>query len=489
MNAHFWPTLAVIIALFHAAEIFAARPGSPKGCKPLYGVSYDPFSTSGEDICLPTEQVVIDVEIMATVTKSIRIYSIAVCPDATKTVLEESRKHNVTVLMGILINSDWKTIRAELSLLPQLMANYSDVVQAVSVGNQALAGPKIGTRSHYASTLTNLDLLTSYITRVRAILRRRGYKHPVTTAETWAVWESSNGYPLSQSIDFICLNMNPYYEGFEVECLLSSGGRCSTASKYVTSKAEGLSDYFGLDVWVCETSWPTEGNSCCTGLLPYQQSGNKAKASASRATIYLRDFTGRAGGTPYYISSAFDKDWRRVWNPCRSCAEKNLAPSSFKSGVCDLCEEEYQVGLFDQYRERKESFELPTVQCKLPSLPDIRLAGEEPEGDDDEGPTEESSVELSGSKRRTRRGGTKTVMRSSATTTRKEPIRETKRDSETTGEKEKSSTAKTKATTNVSEGSASAKATSVVSVTTSKSTTTVSRRRRRRKARRARKED
>lgn len=154
----------------------------------------------------------IDVAIMATVAKSIRIYSIAVCPETTSTLLAESRKHNMTVLMGILINANAKDISAELSYLPKVMANYSDVVQAVSVGNQALTGPKIGSKSRFASTMvsprclaikrgcvfqSNVELLTGYIRRVRSMLRRRGYKHPVTTAETWQVWESSNGYPLS----------------------------------------------------------------------------------------------------------------------------------------------------------------------------------------------------------------------------------------------------------------------------------------------------
>lgn len=90
---------------------------------------------------------------MATFAKSIRIYSIAVCPETTSTLLDEARKHNMTVLMGILINSNVKDISAELSLLPKLMANYSDVVQAISVGNQALAGPKIGSKSRVASTM------------------------------------------------------------------------------------------------------------------------------------------------------------------------------------------------------------------------------------------------------------------------------------------------------------------------------------------------
>lgn len=85
--------------------------------------------------------------------------------------------------------------------------------------------------------------------------------------------------PLSRAIDFICLNLNPFYEGFEVECLLRSRGQCTTASEYAVNKAGGLSDYFGMDVWVCETSWPTDGNSCCTGLLAYQQKGNKVSRS------------------------------------------------------------------------------------------------------------------------------------------------------------------------------------------------------------------
>jgi len=190
----------------------------------------------------------------------------------------------------------------------------------------------------------------------------------------------------------------------------------------------------------------------------------------------VNDFVKRSGNIPYYISSAFDKDWRRVWSPCASCAEKNLALSSFKNGICDLCEEEYKLGLFDQYRERKESYELPSVKCKLPKLPETRIAGEEPveeEDPKDEAPSKESDVELSGKKVKTKKGATKTVMKAKATTTKKEPISKTKGASETTGEKESSSTAKTKAKTKTSKGSASAEATSVIEVSSSKTTKTV----------------
>lgn len=184
----------------------------------------------------------------------------------------------------------------------------------------------------------------------------------------------------------------------------------------------------------------------------------------------MGDFSKRAGDSPYYISSAFDKDWRRVWSPCGSCSEKNLHLSSFRNGVCDLCEEEYQLGLFDQYRERKDSYELPSVRCKLPSLPETRIAVEEPK---EEEPTEETTIKLYGQTTKTKKGETKTVVRSSATTSKKEPVSKTKTDSKTTGEKESSTTAKTKATTKTSKSSATAKATSVVETSDSKTTKTV----------------
>ena len=60
--------------------------------------------------------------------------------------------------------------------------------------------------------------------------------------------------------------------------------------------------------------------------------GYQAIASSSAATKYVKEFVKGADERPYYLASAFDRDWRAIWNPCPNCLEKNLAvrtPAAF----------------------------------------------------------------------------------------------------------------------------------------------------------------
>jgi len=368
------PWVSAFLVLCWVVGVQCDPPGKASGCKPLHGVTYDPFSAGQENMCLPVEQVVIDVQIMATITKSIRIYSLAVCPETTMALMEEARNHGLSVLLGVFIGESADDNELELEMIETVMEEYSGVVQAVVVGNNAIINGKIGSNNRYSTRmLNNVELLVGYIGRVKEILSKNGWNHQVSTAEGWGVWESEHGAPLAESIDFICLEMNPYYEGFSVECPAEGRTDCISAADYANAKAEGLSEYYTKDVWVCETGWPTAGDSCCTGI-PDEVNQYQAVPSPATASLYLQEFVEDVDGRPYYISSAFDRDWRRIWSPCPFCAEMNLALSSFENGICDLCEQDYQLGIFDQYRQRKSDYLIPDVKCDLPALPETRLA-------------------------------------------------------------------------------------------------------------------
>lgn len=369
-----WHLAAALVVLCWVSGVQCDPPAKASGCKPLHGVTYDPFSTTQESICLPVEQVIIDVQIMAAITQSIRIYSLAVCPETTMALLKESKKQGLAVLIGVYIGESAEDNEAEVEMVETVMKEYSGVVQAIVVGNNAIVTGKIGSGNRYSGVLTNVELLVAYIDRVKQIMKKNGWNHPVSTAEGWNVWESEHGATLAEAIDFICLEMNPYYEGFPVDCPMEAGSNCVGAANYANAKAEGLAQYYTKDVWVCETGWPTAGDTCCSGI-PDEINDNQAIASPASASNYLFEFVNDVNGRPYYISSAFDRDWRRIWGPCPFCAEENLSLSSFENGICNLCEHDYQLGIFDQYRERKTNYQIPEVKCALPELPEQRLAG------------------------------------------------------------------------------------------------------------------
>lgn len=52
--------------------------------------------------------------------------------------------------------------------------------------------------------------------------------------------------------------------------------------KYVSLKADGLQNYFSsaienrtMELWICESGWPTEGEKCCSGKRDNAQSSFK----------------------------------------------------------------------------------------------------------------------------------------------------------------------------------------------------------------------
>lgn len=48
----------------------------------LFGISYNPFALNSSTICLPVSQIEKDMELLHQVADHVRIYSLAVCPEA-----------------------------------------------------------------------------------------------------------------------------------------------------------------------------------------------------------------------------------------------------------------------------------------------------------------------------------------------------------------------------------------------------------------------
>ena len=105
--------------------------------------------------------------------------------------------------------------------------------------------------------------VVGYIESSRAALRESGFGHPVTTAEVWPTYESSIGSVIVNASDIICMNMQPYWEGWDIECPQNTPYTCIGAGEYIHAKAAGLEQLFGKEVWACESGWPTTGERCC----------------------------------------------------------------------------------------------------------------------------------------------------------------------------------------------------------------------------------
>lgn len=92
---------------------------------------------------------------MATLSKSIRLYSIATCPETTLALLSEAKVQNMAVVLGLFIGGNAQANEKEIGMLSRVMKTYSGVVQSIVVGTDALVSGKIESTSRYSKILVH----------------------------------------------------------------------------------------------------------------------------------------------------------------------------------------------------------------------------------------------------------------------------------------------------------------------------------------------
>ena len=124
-------------------------------------------------------------------------------------------------------------------------------------------------------------------------------------------------------------------------------------------KAEGLQDYFGKQVVLCEAGWPTLGEPCCSGSRDNALTGFHAIPSLENAAAFVHNFVGVAQQreAKYYLHTMFDEEWKKVWDPCDEC--KGQQVSKFSEDECNGCVVDYHWGFMNFEREVKPEYVMP----------------------------------------------------------------------------------------------------------------------------------
>jgi len=315
---------------------------------PLFGVTYSPFALDLETMCLPPEQVETDMQIIKEVADHVRIYNLASCPENVEIILRFCVENNMRVILGIYISGDEESNDREMNALAPLLQLYGQIVDAVVVGNETLF-----------LEILPLDQLISYIEKAKAIVADSSYQIPVSTGEVWPVYESDVGPQLVEATDFVCMNMQPYWEGWDIVCPTNIDYECASAGDYVHRKAAGLEGYFQKPVWVCESGWPTEGERCCEGR-DNARDGLLAGPHTSNSTVFISELVdfGREANRPTYVHAMFDEDWKRIWAPCGTCEGLSTL---LEDPTCDTCEVDYHFGIYTFDRTLKAGLQLPNA--------------------------------------------------------------------------------------------------------------------------------
>ncbi|MBI5184224.1 MAG: glycosyltransferase [Nitrospinae bacterium] len=252
----------------------------------IVGLSYSPYRI-GQDpfqgITIGPGQLDEDMSLLSTKVQAIRTYSTTNGLDAVPDI---AKKYNLSVSVGAWIGSDKERNEEEIELLKKV-AFRKNVVR-VLVGNEAALRNEV-----------TVPELIEYIRKVKNTVWK-----PVSTAEPWHLWLA---HPeLAREVDFIGVQILPYWEGVSVE----------TAVDFVFARLKELKAAFpNKPIVITEVGWPSRGR-----IIPRRyydgMSAEEANLEAVPSLVnqagFLRVFLNRAKEEKltYYVMEAFDQPWK-----------------------------------------------------------------------------------------------------------------------------------------------------------------------------------
>jgi exo-beta-1,3-glucanase (GH17 family)/cellulose synthase/poly-beta-1,6-N-acetylglucosamine synthase-like glycosyltransferase len=250
------------------------RPQSlPEWPQQVTGFSFSPYHLGQDprEKQYPTlEQIEADLALLSGKTIAVRTYSVE---HTLADVPRLARKHNLNVCLGAYLSYDDERNAWEFPLFLEVARSNPNVVRAI-VGNET---------QHLG--LLDYDKLLGFLDEARKALAV-----PVSTAEPAHVWHR---HPeLVEHVDFIALQILPYWEGKEVHA----------AVDHVFNELRGLKEaYPGKPIIISEVGWPSNGRV-----------KKDAVASVTNQATFLRHFLARVPkeGYTYYIMEAFDQPWK-----------------------------------------------------------------------------------------------------------------------------------------------------------------------------------
>lgn len=268
--------IAIAVAIISISLwAYLNRPQSmPEWPERVTGFAFSPYQASQDprELLYPSlEQIDSDLQLLRGKVRAIRTYSVE---GTLSEIPALARQHNINICLGAYLSRETPERNPEeFARFLELAKTNRNVVRAI-VGNET-------------QTLNTLDYdeLITYLDQARKELRV-----PVSTAESARIWHENPG--LVKHVDFIALQILPYWEGKEV----------LNAVDYVFSELEGLQKaYPGKPIIISEVGWPSHGRN-----------RGQAVASIANEAKFLRHFLDRISTNRYiyYLMEAFDQPWK-----------------------------------------------------------------------------------------------------------------------------------------------------------------------------------
>ena len=235
----------------------------------IESLSYSPFEGYDKNL-LSSEQIAYDVNLFENFTNKLRTYGTL---EAYK-ILESSKDSNLPIDLGLWIGGDLQENNLEIQRALEILKEYPNRIQSVIVGNEVLLRKELEPLELYAY----IDFMKSHT------------KKPVTTAETWDIWEKNP--QLASHVDFLTIHILPYWEKVPIE----------RYNEFIIEKYSVVEELFpNRKIVIGETGWPSHGYN-----------NNKAVPSIKNQAQAIRGFVNLAHekGWHYNIIEALDQPWK-----------------------------------------------------------------------------------------------------------------------------------------------------------------------------------
>ena len=235
----------------------------------IESLSYSPFEGYDKNL-LSSEQIAYDVNLFENFTNKLRTYGTL---EAYK-ILQSSKDSNLPIDLGLWIGGDLEANNLEIQRALEILKEYPNRIQSVIVGNEVLLRKELEPLELYAY----IDFMKSHT------------KKPVTTAETWDIWEKNP--QLASHVDFLTIHILPYWEKVPIE----------RYNEFIIEKYSVVEELFpNRKIVIGETGWPSHGYN-----------NNSAIPSIKNQAQAIRGFVNLAHekGWHYNIIEALDQPWK-----------------------------------------------------------------------------------------------------------------------------------------------------------------------------------
>jgi exo-beta-1,3-glucanase (GH17 family) len=246
------------------------------------------------------EEILEDLQILADQTP-FRLFRLYDCEENSRMVLEVIRENNLDfkVMLGIWLRAElsahetceWLTEPIPQETLDEnkklndleiaegikLANEYSDIIVAVNVGNEAL----VDWNDHKVS----VDSVIAYVKRVQQAIEQ-----PVTVADNYKWW-ADHGKELAGVVDFVAIHTYPVWEERDIDEGMS----------YTLENVEEVRAALpGAKIVIAEAGWATIASEF------------GERASQEKQQQYVSELMGwsKENNITTFIFEAFDEDWK-----------------------------------------------------------------------------------------------------------------------------------------------------------------------------------